>query len=106
MRLQQRYPSSREGLYAVVGDFNATKKNTVMQTFFKNQMTEAIRAYDSRGEVWTYYYAREDVYERVDFLLVSQGLKPHVLKDSAKIVDIPKVMQGSDHRMLYLDLLF
>ena len=112
-RVRERYPAPAQGLYLIVGDFNATKGSTVLKTFLQrgrsrltSELAVVTPAADSNGEVWTYYYRREDVYERVDFLLASEALFKKVWHKAGVIVDVPRVLEGSDHRMLYLDLVF
>ena len=105
-RINERYPAHTKGLYLIVGDFNATKGSSVLKKFLRGGEILATPAADSNGEVWTYYYAREDVYERVDFLLTSEALFEKVLHKQGTILDTPRILEGSDHRMLYLDLDF
>jgi endonuclease/exonuclease/phosphatase family metal-dependent hydrolase len=63
-------------------------------------------AVDSRGEVWTHAYRREESYSRVDQILVSPGLLPFVRGAAARIYDGEGVPQASDHRpvMVVLNL--
>jgi endonuclease/exonuclease/phosphatase family metal-dependent hydrolase len=53
---------------------------------------------DSRGETWTYHYAVEDAYTRIDFVTISAGLRRHVKKDKSRIIDDPDWEIASDHR--------
>lgn len=103
-QIQKRYASNPKALYLIAGDFNATQGNPVLQKF--DALATLVPAYDSNGETWTYHYARENVYESVDFLLASPTLFEKVKGKKGMIESRPKIKVISDHRMVYLDLIF
>ena len=103
-QIQKRYASNPQALYLVAGDFNATQGSPILQQF--DTFTTRVPTYDDNGETWTYYYARENVYESVDFLLASPNLFERVKGKKGMIENKPKVKVVSDHRMIYLDLEF
>lgn len=94
--------------YLVVGDFNDSYRSPAVQLFMKKGDQVHLKLLpitDSRGEAWTYAYHREDAYTRIDHMLISPALWPWVANSQGVIVDGPQVLQGSDHRMIYMDLL-
>lgn len=52
------------------------------------------------GVAWTYYYAREDTYSRVDFLLVSRGMSRELVRTGTYVLAAPQWSEASDHRPL------
>ena len=96
-----------QGMFIVAGDFNDTRMSKSVQSMLvrgETKLGELLRAEDSRGEVWTHYYRREDTYSRIDYLLVSAGLKPHVAGGRGGIHDGPDSEAGSDHRLVFARL--
>jgi exonuclease III len=65
---------------------------------------ELVQATDSRGELWTHFFRREDTYSRIDYLLVSPAMKPFVAGKKATIWDGAGTREASDHRAVYLQL--
>jgi len=103
-----RFPDSASAKFIVCGDWNDSRNSKPVRALLKrgNQpLGELLRAYDSRGEMWTHFYRAEDSYSRIDFMLVSSGLKPFVAgKGSATIHDGAGVREASDHRPVYVPL--
>jgi endonuclease/exonuclease/phosphatase family metal-dependent hydrolase len=102
-----RYPDPKNAKFIVCGDWNDTRgTRSVRALLARGDLTigELVPAADSRGEVWTHYFRREDTYTRIDYLMVSPGLKPFVAGGRGAIHDGPGAMQGSDHRAVYLSL--
>jgi hypothetical protein len=62
-------------------------------------------AKDSRGESWTHFYHKEKVYSMVDGFVLSPSLIPLVEGGAASILDGEDFYQGSDHRLIYFDLI-
>ncbi|MGF1449059.1 MAG: endonuclease/exonuclease/phosphatase family protein [Opitutales bacterium] len=105
--LRKKYPPGSSHPLLIVGDFNDHPNSGVLDRFYDvgdTALFPAIDAADSRGHVWTYYWARQQTYQRVDFLLGSPALKPFVQR--AFIVDEPEPLLASDHRPLVVDLRF
>lgn len=88
----------------VYGDMNDTRatKAIKMVTGKYNDPTylTAIPAKDSNQEAWTHYWEINDIYSRIDFIMVSQGLKVDVDFRASKIIDDLDWNTGSDHRPL------
>ncbi len=102
-----RYPDPKQGRFLVVGDWNDTRSTRPVRALQKRGDTDIgdlVLATDSRGEVWTHSFRREDTYARIDYLMVSPALKPFVEGGRGRVHDGPGALQGSDHRAVYLTL--
>jgi endonuclease/exonuclease/phosphatase family metal-dependent hydrolase len=102
-----RHPDPAAAKFIVAGDWNDTRGTRPVRALQKRGDTaigELVRAADSRGESWTHYFRREDLYSRIDYLMVSPGLKPFVTGDQAKIHDGPGTADASDHRPVVMTL--
>lgn len=104
----QRFPNPEKALYLVCGDWNDTRNSKPIRALAKRGDTvvgDILRAYDGRGDTWTHFYRREDTYSRIDYIMVSPALKPHVAnKGHARILDGALVRAASDHRPVYVQL--
>jgi len=101
------YPEPTKARFIVCGDWNDTKAARPVKALQKRGETvlgEILPAADSRGETWTYHYAKEDSFSRIDYLMVSFGLKPLVANGRATIWDGAGVNEASDHRPVFLTL--
>jgi endonuclease/exonuclease/phosphatase family metal-dependent hydrolase len=94
-----RDPDARVIVY---GDFNDTRSTPPIKalTGRYNDPTylTAIPAKDSRGHAWTHHWALNDIYSRIDFVMVTRGMKPDVDFQAAKIIDDEDWSAASDHR--------
>jgi len=102
-----RYPDPAKGKFIICGDWNDTRSTRPVRALQKRGDTiigELVQATDSRGELWTHFFRREDTYSRIDYLLVSPALKPFVAGNKATIWDGPGTREASDHRAVYLQL--
>lgn len=92
-------PKARIILY---GDLNDTRAMPPIKTITGNYNSPtymtAIPAKDSHGEAWTHFWKSNDIYSRIDFIMVSAAMKPAVDFRAAKIIDDPEWNDGSDHR--------
>ena len=96
-----RYAEPETARFAILGDCNDTKASRPLRALQERgelRFTELLPALDSRGETWTHHFVKADIYDRVDYVLVSPALKPLVRGGAARIVDLPEVRQASDHR--------
>lgn len=101
------FPQPANARFLIMGDCNdsaASKPVRALAQKGKTKIAEALPAADSRGEVWSHFYKKEQIYSRVDHVLVSALLMPSVVDGSAKIIDLPEVAAASDHRPLVLKL--
>lgn len=88
----------------VYGDFNDTRKSqaftTVTGSYRDPGYLTAIPFKDSRGHAWTHHWSYQDVYSRIDFVSVTQALKPSVDFRASYLVDDAECAEASDHRPL------
>jgi endonuclease/exonuclease/phosphatase family metal-dependent hydrolase len=56
--------------------------------------------HEARRVTWTDYYAKEDSYTRVDYILMGRGMKEHWRKEETYILALPNWGVASDHRPL------
>jgi endonuclease/exonuclease/phosphatase family metal-dependent hydrolase len=106
-RVLTRFPETTISRFLVVGDCNDAKTGKALQHLMKRGktvVTEMLPASDSRGENWTHAYRKEESYSRVDYILVSPGLRSAVLGGTAKIYDGGGVREASDHRPVVVTL--
>lgn len=91
-----------EARIIVYGDFNDTRATPAIKTitgkYNASSYLTAIPAKDSRNDAWTHYWALHDAYSRIDFIMVSQGLRKDVNYRAAKIIDDAEWNKASDHR--------
>ena len=93
--------------YLIVGDFNDGPNSAPMRRFYKKGsriIGKRLNAVDSQGHYWTHFYMKEKSHSTVDGFILSPGLEPKVVANSARIWDPPNAYIGSDHRMVYFDL--
>jgi len=98
----------------VLGDFNDLQDSTPVRTIIgrgKNALTDTRpveRKGDSAAELqsqapartisWTYYYAKDDTYSRIDYILLSPGMAREWEPDGTYVLTLPDWGGASDHR--------
>ena len=105
----KRILNRKSDRYMIVGDFNAPPNSAAQRRFQRRGKLEIgspLPAFDSRGEVWTYFYKKESSYQAVDGFIVSPAMAKHVEGGAGVIVDIEGALDGSDHRLVYADFQF
>ncbi len=106
-RLIERTIEQGHSQYLIAGDFNDHPSSSALRRFYRRgnlEIGSLVSAADSRGEVWTYFYEKEARYEAVDGFVASPEMMLRVKAGRAHIVDSPGALSGSDHRMIYLDV--
>jgi endonuclease/exonuclease/phosphatase family metal-dependent hydrolase len=106
-RILGRFPNPASARFVIAGDFNDGPASRTMERMLAHGATKVaalVPAGDSRGEAWTYRYARDDAYSRFDHVLVSPGLLPAGRDVRARIHDGAGVAEASDHRPVVLTL--
>ena len=86
----------------VVGDLNDTINSAALREVLgkRKRCLFDIRPKDEVGDVWTHVESERDGYERIDYMLVSEGMTHEVMDAKTHAVRHPKMMQASDHRPL------
>lgn len=105
-RVLSIFPDPAKARFLIVGDCNdgpGSRPLRALSARGKTAIAEVLPAADSRGETWTHFYRKEDSYSRVDYVLVSPGLKPAV-EERAAIFDGSGVRDASDHRPVLVRL--
>jgi endonuclease/exonuclease/phosphatase family metal-dependent hydrolase len=54
--------------------------------------------WEPRNVTWTHYYGKEDVYSRIDFILLSPSLARQCVTNETYVLTLPNWGVGSDHR--------
>jgi endonuclease/exonuclease/phosphatase family metal-dependent hydrolase len=106
-RVLLRCPQPAVTRFVILGDYNddkASKALGFLQQRGKTQIAEMLPAADSRGETWTHAFRKNDVYTRVDHVLVSAALRPAVVGGGARIYDGEGWREASDHRAVVVTL--
>jgi endonuclease/exonuclease/phosphatase family metal-dependent hydrolase len=106
-RILRRFPTPGTVRFIVLGDCNDSRTSRPLAFLQKRGRTDIatlLAGADSRGEVWSHAFRREETYSRVDQILVSPGLLPAVRDGVARIYDGPGVREASDHRPVYVVL--
>jgi endonuclease/exonuclease/phosphatase family metal-dependent hydrolase len=55
---------------------------------------------DTRNVAWTHFYPKEDLYSRIDYILLSSAMNRHWLSTETYVLSIPNWGIASDHRPL------
>jgi endonuclease/exonuclease/phosphatase family metal-dependent hydrolase len=98
----------------VLGDFNDTHTSLALRTLRGRGATALVdtRPAERNGDplpssrtgasprnvAWTYFYEREDLYSRVDYLLISQGMAREWDPRETFVLAFPHWGEASDHR--------
>ena len=100
----------------VLGDFNDVKDSKPLRAIMGRGRTRlfdtrpaerngddpahAGKGHESRNITWTHFYAVEDVYSRVDYILLSHGMERQWLAAETYVLSSPNWGLASDHRPL------
>jgi endonuclease/exonuclease/phosphatase family metal-dependent hydrolase len=57
-----------------------------------------LRPADSSGDVWTCFQASTDSFSRFDYMFVSEGMLPEVVRKQTRVIRDPLTYEASDHR--------
>lgn len=101
------FPEPTNARFLLVGDCNDSATSKPLRALTqkgKTEIAEILPATDSHGAVWSHFYKKEQIYSRVDQMLVSSMLKSAVVGGSAKICDVSETAAASDHRPLVMKL--
>jgi endonuclease/exonuclease/phosphatase family metal-dependent hydrolase len=100
----------------VLGDFNDTKDSASTRTIVGRGKTKLVDTrpaerngddaqgpgpqLEHRAVTWTHYYAKEDTYRRIDFLLMSKAMAREWIPGETYVLSIANWGLASDHRPL------
>lgn len=110
-----KHLEAKPGINLVVaGDFNDTKSSPAIKTVLGrgNTRLEDTRPAERNGDLsvsttrnhiprnicWTYYYAKEETYSRIDYILLSPGMQKEWDDSGTYVVAAPDWGIASDHR--------
>lgn len=98
----------------ILGDFNDVKDSATIRELIgrgKRKLIDTRPAerngdtargeppyYEPRDVAWTYFYGKDDTYDRIDYILLSPALKRNWLANETYIPFVPNWGLGSDHR--------
>jgi endonuclease/exonuclease/phosphatase family metal-dependent hydrolase len=87
------------------GDFNEHRGEAAFVDFLGNRSQKDRLLYDvylkdANGEVWTHFWDMMDTYSRLDYCVVSPGLKPFIESRKSFIFTDRNFDDASDHRPL------
>jgi endonuclease/exonuclease/phosphatase family metal-dependent hydrolase len=115
-KIDADFKSNPELNLVVLGDFNDTKDSRTVRAIVGRGRTKLLdtrpgerngdtaraggEKTDQRQVTWTHFYAKEDTYSRIDYLMVSPGMAREWLPEETFIVTVPNWGVGSDHRPL------
>ena len=99
----------------VVGDFNDTRGSRAIgairgrgkTALWDVRPTEATGGVDTTGRevAWTYHYAAEDSYDRIDYVFLSADMKRELVREQSYVYSEPGWWVASDHRPLVVEFL-
>ena len=87
----------------VAGDMNDTFNSAALRELMGEKKEKALsdlRPTDRESDAWTHYTSENDEYERIDYILVSEGMRPEVVTGKTYAVRSPLTYRASDHRPL------
>lgn len=112
--LDARLAAEPDTKLVVLGDFNDTRDSPAVKEIIgrgKFKLTDTRPAerngdtarreppyFEPRNSAWTFYFGKNDVYSRFDYVLLSPAMKRHWLADESYIPVIANWGVASDHR--------
>jgi endonuclease/exonuclease/phosphatase family metal-dependent hydrolase len=101
---------------AVLGDFNDVQDSKPVRVIMGRGRTRLFDTHpaerngdddssasgnrESRHITWTHYYDKDDVFSRIDYILLGRGLRDRWLKQETYVLSTPNWGLASDHRPL------
>lgn len=96
------FKANENARLVLYGDLNDTRSTPAIKTITGNHndptYLTAIPAKDSRNDSWTHHWALQDLYSRIDYIMISRALREEVDFPAAKIIDDAGWDTASDHR--------
>jgi len=100
-RILQLFPDPSRARFLIAGDCNDSADSPPLRLLTARSGTPVasiLAAADPRGDSWTFIHRREGSYLRLDYILVSPGLRSAVAEGGGFVYDGPGVREASDHR--------
>jgi len=115
-KIDARFAANPNVNLVVLGDLNDTKDATSIKEVIgrgKNKLLDtrpaerngdtpppATPLAGARNITWTHYFSKEDLYSRLDYILLSPGMAHEWLADETYVLTLPNWGLASDHRPL------
>ncbi len=112
-KIDQTFAANPNANLVVLGDLNDYKDSTPIKEVIgrgKHKLLDT-RPAERNGDVpatpralnaptvtWTHYYSVEDVYSRMDYILLSPGMAREWVTNETYVLALPNWGKGSDHR--------
>ena len=112
--VDEHFKANPDARLVVLGDFNDVKDSDAVREIigrgkFKLADTRPAERngdnspvensnFDPRNVAWTEYYGKEDVYTRMDYILLSPAMARDWVKNESYVLALPNWGIGSDHR--------
>lgn len=109
-KLDDRFAADPNANFVVLGDFNDTKDSDVIKAVVgrgRHKLVDTRPAErngdnplgrEPRNITWTHYYAKEDTYSRIDYILLSPDMARKWVTNSTYVLSLPNWGVASDHR--------
>lgn len=113
-KIDARLAANPNGKLVVLGDFNDGKDSSSTKAVIghgKQKLVDtrpaerngdnvpsANPAWEPRSVTWTHFYGKEDLYSRIDFILLSPALARDWMTNETYVLTMPNWGVGSDHR--------
>jgi endonuclease/exonuclease/phosphatase family metal-dependent hydrolase len=113
--IDARLNANPEMNLVVLGDFNDVRDSAALKTIVgegRNPLFDlrpserphpAHIASDEHAVTWTYHFSKEDVFSRIDYILVSRGMAREWLNEETYVFSAPDWGVASDHRPVVAD---
>jgi len=114
--IDEHFKENPDAKLIVLGDFNDTKDSDALKEIIgrgKFKLTDTRPAerngddapaqppyFEPRNVVWTYFYGADDIYSRIDYILLSPAMARNWTTNETDIPTIPNWGVGSDHRLI------
>ena len=115
--IEARLTANPDMNLVVLGDFNDLKDSRAVKTILgrgKNALIDirpvertgnapdkAATGVPSRSVAWTYYFAKDDTYSRIDYILLSRGMSREWQREGTYVLALPGWGVASDHRPVF-----
>jgi len=87
----------------VCGDLNDAFNSAAVRELLdrENTLLQDLKLTDRDGDIWTHYFQRDQIYSRIDYMLVNPGMKKKWVVEKSGIVRDHRTYAASDHRPIF-----